>query len=244
MDLDTTYYAERTIKYKVPIRTLSVLSAKSGICPSVSGRGRIRSGDSCSLSTALPIPIGTECASMLAKKLVIVIALAFLALGIGYISTEDYVNAGPAGSYDYDVTYAEYFLTEEGLIATPDIGKTFAIVDVVVRNDSFSKGIDTNILILAWTLFLDRTEHEPDAVNTAFHPGYERLTIGEGRTWGYSVVFQVAHDSVGKRDLSLGYHYTSLSDDLNLEYDPELRLEIGRSVSIGPAADVRPQPGG
>ncbi len=176
---------------------------------------------------------------MLAKKLIIIIVLAFLALSIGFVDTEDYVNAGPSGSYDYDITYAEYFSTEIGLIVTPSIGKTFVIVDVVVRNDSFSKGIDTNILITAWTLFLDRVNHEPDVVNTLLHPDYEELTINEGRTWEYSVVFQVPHDSVGKRDLNLDYHYTSLSDKLNLRYDPELRLEIGGSLAASTRWDVR-----
>lgn len=164
---------------------------------------------------------------MPSKKLVVIIVVAILALGIGYVVTWGYVHKEPAGSYDYDISYVESFTTDSGHEVTPAAGKTFVIADVVVKNDSFSSGIDTNVLILAWTLTLDRMTFELDAVNTALHPDYDELTINEGRTWGYTVVFQVPDESVGKRDLSLNYHYTSLTEKLDLVYDPDLRLRIG-----------------
>lgn len=164
---------------------------------------------------------------MPSKKLVVIIVVAFLALGIGYAVTWGYVHKEPAGSYDYDVTYAESFTTEKGLVITPTAGKTFAIADIVIKNDSYSSGIDTGVLMLAWTLTLDRMTFELDPVNTALHPDYVDMVLGEGRTWGYTVVFQVPDESVGKRDLSLNYHYTSLTDKLDLVYDPDLRLRIG-----------------
>ena len=164
---------------------------------------------------------------MPSKKLVAIIIVAILALGIGYVVTWGYVHKDPSGSYDYDISYADSFTTEQGVEVTPTVGKTFVIANVVVKNDNFSNGISTNVLMLAWTLTLDRMTFELDPINTALHPDYNELTINEGRTWGYTVVFQVPDESVGKRDLSLSYHYTSLTEKLDLVYDPDLRLRIG-----------------
>lgn len=166
---------------------------------------------------------------MPSKKLVALVVVAMMAVGMGLVVTWGYVHKDADGCYDYDISYSKSFEDADGNAVLSSAGKTFAIVDVVVRNTSYSPGISTSVVVLVWELTLDRMKHEPNPVYTALHPGYpDGMTINEGRTWGYTVVFEVPDESVGKRDSEITYRYVSLSDKLDLRYDPDLRLEIYR----------------
>lgn len=164
---------------------------------------------------------------MPSKKLIAVVFVAILAVGMGFVVTWGYVHKDADGFYDYDISYSKSFKNADGDVVLSSAGKTFAIVDVVVRNESYSPGISTSVVTMVWELTLDRMKHEPSPVYTVQHPGYsDSITINEGRTWGYTVVFEIPDESVGKRDAALTYRYVSLSDKLDLRYDPDLRLSI------------------
>lgn len=164
---------------------------------------------------------------MPSKKLIAIVLVALLAVGMGFVVTWGYVHKDADGYYDWDIEYSKSFETEDGKTMLSSAGKTFAIVDVVVKNESYEPGISTSLVTLVWELTLDRMKHEPSPVYTALYPGYpDGITINEGRTWGYTVVFEVSDESVDKRDADVTYRYVSLSDKLDMRYDPDLRLKI------------------
>lgn len=175
---------------------------------------------------------------MPSKKLIAVVLVAVLAVAMGFVVTWGYVHKDADGFYDYDISYSKSFEDADGNTVLSSPGKTFAIADVVVKNDSYAPGISTSVSIMVWELTLDRMKHEPNPAYTILHPGYsDGITINEGRTWGYTVVFEVSDESVGKRDAGLTYRYVSLTDKLDLRYDPDLRLGIYRHETIGLPAD-------
>lgn len=161
------------------------------------------------------------------KTLVAIVAVAILAVGLGVVVTWGYVHHDPDGYYDYDISYAESFETSAGAEIKPSAGKMFVIADIVLMNSGFDAGINTSMAILTWQFTIDRMTFDADPVATVAHPDYSNgLILNKGRTWGYTVVFEIPEESVGKRDASLGYAYTSLDDKPALVYDPELRLKI------------------
>ncbi len=161
---------------------------------------------------------------MLPKKYLALIVVSILAVGVGVVVTWGYVHKDADGYYDYDIGYSDSFENGSITVKAP-AGKTFAIVDIVVKNVSYEAGIPTSITLLAWELTLDRMTFEASPIYTIQHPDYSDMRINEGRTWGYTVVFEVPQESAGKRDASLEYRFVSLSDKLDLRYDPELRLD-------------------
>ncbi len=160
---------------------------------------------------------------MLPKKYLALIVIAILAVSVGVVVTWGYVHKDANGYYDYDISYSDSFENGSETVTAPD-GKTFAIVDVVVKNVSFENGISTSLITMIWELNLDRMTFDVSPVYTRQHPDYSSMWINEGRTWGYTVVFLVPDESAGKRDASLDYRYLSVGDKLDLRYDPELRL--------------------
>lgn len=158
------------------------------------------------------------------KKLILIVAIAVVAIAVGLVVTWDYVHQDPDGYYEYDYEYATSFTDKNGDTITPSTGRTFVIVDIVLKNANCDEGISTNLVSLVWTLTLDRMTYEVSVAYTSVHPDYVSMTLNKGKTWGYSVVFEVPDESVGKRDLSIGYYYNSLNNKVVLEYDPELRL--------------------
>jgi len=162
---------------------------------------------------------------MLSKKYAALVVVAILAVGVGVVVTWGYVHKDADGYYDYDIEYSDSFKNGDITVTAP-AGKTFAIVDIVVRNVNCDDGIPTSIAQLSWELTLDRMTFEPSPVYTLEHPDYpDGMKINKGRTWGYTVVFEIPQESAGKRDASLDYRYVTLGDGIDLRYDPELRLD-------------------
>lgn len=161
---------------------------------------------------------------MPSKKLVIIVVAALLSVGVGFLVTYGYVHKGPDGYYDYDLEYADSFTSEQGVEVFPSAGKTFVIADIVLKNESFEPGINTNPLILAWRLTLDHMKFEIDSIHTFSHPDFISMILKEGRTWGYTVVYEVPTECVGKKDASIDFVYSALGDKPNIQLDNELRL--------------------
>ncbi len=162
--------------------------------------------------------------SMLSKKYLALIVVAVLAVGVGVVVTWGYVHKDADGYYDYDIGYADSFENGDTTIVAPT-GKTFAIVEIVIKNVNYDGGIPTSITQMPWQLTVDRLTFEPSPVYTLEHPDYpDGMKINKGRTWGYTIVFEIPQESAGKRDASLDYRYVTLGDGIDLRYDPELRL--------------------
>ncbi|TQS85532.1 MAG: hypothetical protein A3208_02620 [Candidatus Methanoprimaticola hominis] len=98
---------------------------------------------------------------MPSKKLIAIVLVALLAVGMGFVVTWGYVHKDADGYYDWDIEYSKSFETEDGKTMLSSAGKTFAIVDVVVKNESYEPGISTSLVTLVWELTLDRMKHEP-----------------------------------------------------------------------------------
>ena len=50
------------------------------------------------------------------------------------------------------------------------------------------------------------------------------MTIEKGKIWGYTVVFEIPKESVGKLDASIHYSYTTINNAPSLNYDKDLVL--------------------
>ncbi len=161
---------------------------------------------------------------MLPKKYLALIVVGLLAVGVGVVVTWDNAHKDADGYYDYDISYSDSFESWSMTITAPK-GETFAIVDVVVKNVSYEKGISTKPAFMYWELKLDSMTFNVSLTNTVLHPDYWDMKIDEGRTWGYTVVFLIPEEFADQRGASLDYWYLSLGEKLDLKYDPELRLK-------------------
>ena len=158
------------------------------------------------------------------KMLILVTVIAIAAVVIGFIVTGINTSKGPDGSYNYEVEFTDSFEGRAGTV-TADTGKSFAIVEITLRNSGYSDGIETDVLVLTWRMTLDRVTYNANPAYTALHPDYWDVTVEKGKTWGYTVVFVVSEDYVGKKDLSIGYKYATLGDNKpSLTYDKDLTL--------------------
>ncbi len=158
------------------------------------------------------------------KIFAIIFALAIVAIVVGVIVTNSYVQKEPDGYYNYEIEYQDSFTSSAGVLVKPSEGRTFAIVDVVVENRNFGDGISTTPVVLVWKLTLDRVTYNLNSAFTLLHPDYWDVTIEKGKTWGYTVVFEIPKESVGKLDANISYSYTTINNAPSLRYDENLVL--------------------
>ncbi len=160
-----------------------------------------------------------------AKKIaVIIIMISLLAVAVGFIVSDSFVNREPDGYYNYEITYSESYTSRHGLEIFAEEGHSFAIANIIIQNNNFSEGISTQVAVLVWKLTLDRVTYNLDVINTPLHPDYWSVTLEKGKVWMYTVVFDIPTQSIGKLDENITYMYNTIHNQPFLKYNGDLRL--------------------
>ena len=146
---------------------------------------------------------------------IVVIVVAVIAIA-GSSSNDD----SPEVRYDYDVTVADSFATDYGMIVIPDAGNAFVILDVTIANDSYEDGITTNPLTFMWDVSVNGITYSTDS-NMFSHPGYQLIEIGQGATGTCTYVYQVPAGTTADQ-VTVSYEYAWTLDQPRLQHDDSL----------------------
>ncbi len=143
--------------------------------------------------------------SMASKKtiilaVVVVIIIAFVAIAIG--SSED---KDPEARYDYTMESIDSYIGIFGNTITPDEGKQFILVTVVIANDSYEDGISTNPYILEWIITANGIEYNYMNME-ANYPTEDTVTVKIGGSTEYSNVFEIPAE-ISIEDISFKLHW-------------------------------------
>lgn len=175
--------------------------------------------------------------TMNAKKIMAVfIILALVIIVVAIIFAFNQPQNGAGGEYNYSVKYSDTFQDAEGYTVEAQAGRTFAIAEIILKNNSVDGGIQTKAVVLHWKYTIDKVTYGLNELYTLKHPDYWDVKVEKGRSFTYTVVFEISKDAVGKRDASLSYDYLA-SGGLSLKYNSS--LTPGNVSSFEPFADLR-----
>lgn len=135
---------------------------------------------------------------------VVVIILAFIAIAaIGGSSEKD-----PNARYNYEITFADtYNSSFSDLPQTPDEGKKFMILDIVIFNDDSKEVITTNPFIFEWHAVENGLRHTY-LDDESLYPTPSSIEIVKGGHASMAYCWQVDKDTTVE-DVTIGYEYPS-----------------------------------
>lgn len=162
---------------------------------------------------------------MVSKKVIIgaVVVVAIIAVVAIAISGG---SDDPEARYNYKVELAPSFqwTGESGTSydEVADAGMQYAIVTYVVYNDSYDKGVSTNLMTWVWTVSAENLKYTSD-FDTYSHPGYRLVDVGVGGHATQVIVFQVP--------ATLSVDDLTVSQDYQWTFDPP-KLKLDTALSI------------
>ena len=142
--------------------------------------------------------------------------------------------------YDYTFEITDHYTDNLGYIDEADEGKTFVISSIKLTNDHYSDGLSTNYFTMDWDLKTTHGVNYSSSGNTIYHPGYQDVTVQEGSSITYTVVFEVPMDIVADDVKELTPSYLTLFDGPSFERDDSLIEEA--DVPDTPTPDTPDEP--
>lgn len=170
------------------------------------------------------------------KVFAIIIGVAVLAAGIGFLVTSNVFGEKNQARYNFEeVGYANsftYHVDGIELTAYADTNSMFEIVKVTLCNDSYGPGI--SIPTIVWELTMDRITFALSE-QTLKHDDFWTCSVEKGRTWGFTIVFEIPEDSPtfvhDASNMQLNFIKIPTSGEtLHMKYDGNLHLPDGEML--------------